>query len=745
MRAAARRARRAGSVALILFALAAGLVAAPVDAGAAGPSAAAGQPAATIELVDQPEWVQPGEPFTVVARVTDPPEGATVDMVVHDSVESRSEFRDTLDGELGRTRYRAEPAPVTATGAVEVGFTPSTDARLTGRGVYPVEVRLLDDDDEPVASTITYLTYLNEPPGPPLDVAVVVDIAAPPALQPDGSIDMSSDSVSWARQRIQAVEAAGAAPVTLAPLPETVEGLADSGAAGSALVDQLRELAATHQVVARPFVDIDLAALQDARIDSEAYAQSDAGANVSRSRLAVEPAPGIWLSGETWSTEGAQRAAAISFGRAVVPPTAVADSEDVPMSPVRLGDDGPIAMVSDADLAAHLTSDEGMVGAHRFLAELAITWLEAPSVTRGIVVHLPPDGDIDPEVVGTALAGLRGGQAAEAVPLTQIFDEVPPAEDGPTSVELAPAAAGPDLRALAPRITTARTRIGGASGLVDDPTAASTLDHMLLMVTGVDTPDRQRRPYLDSVDASLGQIAGAVTLPDAFRITLTTRTATVPIKLTNHTEENITVRVELDSDQLEFPDGDVLTPTLAPGTTRLDVRVRTRTSGAFTLDVTVTSPDDSFVLDRSTFDIRSTAISGVGLLLSVGSVLFLAIWWGRHLLRARRARGEDDPDEPAPASRRDDRVREPVAPGPPAPRPRARSTADLAPWAAQPAPRPAAPPPPPASPPAPPPGPPPPPGGAEAPPRERARSGAPEPYRPAHMARSRGRSASRRT
>jgi hypothetical protein len=52
----------------------------------------------------------------------------------------------------------------------------------------------------------------------------------------------------------------------------------------------------------------------------------------------------------------------------------------------------------------------------------------------------------------------------------------------------------------------------------------------------------------------------------------------------------------------------------------------------------VTSPDGSIVLDRSTFDVRSTAISGVGIFLSIGAGLFLAIWWARHWRDTRRSR-----------------------------------------------------------------------------------------------------------
>ena len=353
-----------------------------------------------------------------------------------------------------------------------------------------------------------------------------------------------------------------------------------------------------------------------------------------------------------------------------------------------------------------------------------------------MVVQIPPDADIDPQVVATALAALNDGQAVQGVPVTQIFTDIPPAADGPASVDLAPAERGPDLRSLAPRIETARSRISGVAGLLDDPDVKTSLDHALFMSTGVATPDGDRAAYVDWVEAELQNVAGAVTLPDEFRITLTTRSSTIPVQLTNNTEQALQVRVELDSDQLEFPDGEVLTPTLPPGTTRLEVRVRARTSGAFTLDVTVSSPDDTLVLDRSTFDIRSTAISGVGLLLSVGAGLFLAIWWGRHWRRTRRARRAEGAVPPSPAG-----VGPDVAPAP-ARAAAGRTTSTLAPWAARSV---APPPPPPAAAPS---GPPDPDAwtsrsdgrgrGARASRRD-------EPYRPAHMARSRSRSSTRRT
>jgi Family of unknown function (DUF6049) len=191
---------------------------------------------------------------------------------------------------------------------------------------------------------------------------------------------------------------------------------------------------------------------------------------------------------------------------------------------------------------------------------------------------------------------------------------------------------------VAGAVPPARRSIDGLGALIDDPGLASSLHQSLLASTGTDTPDTLRVPYVDRVNGALGSVQGAVTLPDQFRITLTSRASTIPIRLTNESDQNLTVRVELESDQLEFPDGSVLRPDLPPGTTTLDVPVRVRTSGAFTMDVEVTSPDGSIVLDTSTFDIRSTAISGVGLVLSVGAGLFLAVWWAKHWRSARRSR-----------------------------------------------------------------------------------------------------------
>jgi hypothetical protein len=496
-------------------------------------------------------------------------------------------------------------------------------------------------------------------------------------------------------------------PITLAPRPETIEALATAGGPeGTAVVDRMRGAAAGRRVIARPFVDIDLAALDDAGLLREANFQAEGGADVVREHLGVEPVGRVWLSGPTLGSDAAGIATDLQFERAVVPATAIippaagdaGDEPVAPLTPVRLGADGPMGVVSDPSLTSHLLSQDGVIAAHRFVAELAITWLEEPSVVRGATVRIPPDVPLDPDVVTTALGSLAGNQSVEVVPLEQLFRDVPPAD---SPVELAPHQVEDELDDIAGSLIVARRRVSGVGSVLDNPATGATLDESLLMSTGTDTPNAARRAYVARVQDAAGSLADLVTLPDEFRITLTTRSSSIPIRLTNLSEQELTVRVVLDGDQLEFPDGDAFTQVLPPGTTQVDVPVRTRTSGAFALRVTVTSPNGALVLDTSTFDVRSTVFSGVGIVLSIGAVLFLAVWWARHWHRSRRApvhATPGAPDTPAPAP-----------PAPPAPQVAAGADAGR-------------PPPPPATAPT------------------GAASDEESAYRPAHMARQRSRS-----
>jgi hypothetical protein len=616
-----------------------------------GPAAATPRQAApTIELVGQTTWVHAGDEFEVNVRLTGAPAGAALRLVVHDRITSRSRFRDTLDGDLGGIEHALDPEPLAASGSASGTFTTGFivgggGQGLEGRGVYPVEVQLVDARGSLLGTPlVTYLMYLFEPDvtwPEPLAVAVIVDVSGPPVLQPDGTPRPASTTIQRAQERADLLAAAPDVPLTLAPQPETLGGLVDGGGDGAAAAAALVEANGGRPVLARPYADVDLAALQESGLLAEADEQVDAGAGAMRNLFRREPVPGIWLSGPTLGDDAANQATGLGIERAVVPPSAVEEEPTraagaVPDAPVTLDDGGQRAMVSDPALAAHLTGDDGAVDAQRFLAELTAIWFEQPAIPRAVAVHVPGDADIDPSTVALALEGLSDGQDVQPVPLDQAFD-VPPDPSGPTTVSLVPHEVTDDLGGIAAPLRRARRGVSGVAGTVDSADGGS-LTRSLLLATGTGTPEGQRPAYVERVNAELGSLSGAVVLPDQFRITLTSRTSTIPVNITNNSDRPLKVRIEFDSGQLEFLDGDVIVQELPPGGTRLDVRVRALTSGGFPMGITVMSPDSTIELDRTTFDIRSTAVTGVGFVLSVGAGLFLAVWWARHWRSSRRSR-----------------------------------------------------------------------------------------------------------
>ena len=217
-----------------------------------------------------------------------------------------------------------------------------------------------------------------------------------------------------------------------------------------------------------------------------------------------------------------------------------------------------------------------------------------------------------------------------------------------------------DVRAVRAHISSFATIVAGSEvGKARIP----PLDRQVLIAESAGLDDDTRDAYFAGIGASIdGQLSGIVTPTDQ-RVTLTDRSGDIPLTIENQLDYPVDVRVVLTSAKVDFPEGNVRTVTLPPATpTQVDVAVKAKASGAFPLDVAVQSPDGSISLGTARYTVRSTAISGVGLLLSIGAGAFLLLWWARHWRSIRRDRrlvstthpsmrtapSPVDTDEPAP-------------------------------------------------------------------------------------------------
>jgi hypothetical protein len=613
------------------------------------------QAAVVLELVDQSTWVHQEDDFSVKFRVTGPLEGALVRLRIYDKLDSRRAFTDSLTGELGgenaaRPDVRlSELTPLDPFGTVEVRYPVGENgAGLNADdeyGVYPVKLVIADAGGDSLAELVTYLLLLPAPNEAfkPLSLAVVMDIGAPPSLQPDGRIDPGDNELDQIDRRISVIEQARSIPLTVAPVPETLDALVT---ADNAKLTALKNAMPGRPLLARPYVDIDLDSLSAANMLGQAPAEISAGAKTVENLLGQDYEHDIWLSGPTVGENEATALPGLGYPEAIVPSSAVTKipgRDDVSIAresqePVVLADGGPLAFVSDDALAQRLLGNRGRLDAQLFVAELTAIWSETPSRPRDMVVRIPAQGALDPAIVTRALADLAEGQAVKVIAIGQMVQQLALADgEQPVVAELAPKGEFDDLDSLRAPLDSAYLTVSGLASMLDDQALTSSLRQSLLVAPGAQTPTEKRQAYIDRVHETEAALVDTINTPTRFRITLTAREGTIPIRIENASEREVLVKVHLSSSQLEFPDGDSIDVRVPPGAKRVDVQVRTRASGAFPLGVSVTSPDGRIVLDRTTFTIRSTAISGVGLFLSIGAGLFLLIWWARHWRTARRS------------------------------------------------------------------------------------------------------------
>jgi len=641
---------------------------------------------ARMQLASQTPWVQPDGEFSMRLVLDDAllRSGRELAVSVYQRLTSRSAFALTLEDVFVGSPLRVAAAPVTelsrdAGAAVRVSVPVRSEAvavdpdgpdrlLLRREGVYPVRVEVRIEGGGRVLSRLT--THLVRLPAGgdvrPLSVAWVQPVTASPAHAPDGTVALADGGRRGLDRVLDGLTAAAGVPLTLAPVPETIEALAASAAAGEsggAGGDQgareesardaerlraIREAAGRRQVLAGPFAPVSTATLARSGLGDELVAHVTRGEDALASSLAVRPDRRTWLADEPLDERSIVELRRVGVQRLVVPGEAL-EPVDLPLTVTRPFEvQGALgrtvdAVAADSGLAAHFPTGpaaDPVLLAHHLLADLAVLYFDLPGVQRGVAVAPPAHWEPSARFLISALHGIDSSPIVEPVTVDGLFDTVPPGErDGEVLLRELADIEAPRLGLPPTAVRATRERLSGYAALTTptNPLLASA-EVPLLLATSSAVPRTERRRYLDGANAIVDEEVELIRAPDGEGITLTAREGSIPLTIQNLTGRPASVHLELDSDKLEFPAGSTRDVRLDQRNTTIEVTVRTRTSGAFPLGITVTSPDGRLLVSRTRITVRSTAVSGVGLVVTVGAGVFLAGWWGRHLRDGRRAR-----------------------------------------------------------------------------------------------------------
>jgi hypothetical protein len=260
-----------------------------------------------------------------------------------------------------------------------------------------------------------------------------------------------------------------------------------------------------------------------------------------------------------------------------------------------------------------------VLAAHHLLADLAVIASDRPGRARGVVAMPARSWRPSAAFLNTVLGGLVDAPVVAPAAVDTLFADVPAATTSRDAVLVrGQAAEVVDRPAPLPvdRIRAERRRLRSFSGMLDP---ANSLD------------DRLEEQLLVAQSSE-------VRVPESRTITLTARRGEIPVTVLSETGYPVRLEVRVTSERLTFADGGSRRIELARRNTTERFSVEARGSGAFPLRVRLFSPDGALSVGETRFTVRSTAFSGVGLVLSVGALGVLFAWWGRHATRTRRNR-----------------------------------------------------------------------------------------------------------
>lgn len=585
-------------------------------------------------------------PAVIRLRIADEPSTGTLRVRLYRPVTTRAELLEATSG--------SPPTPLLAEWTVENARVISTDDQGVVLSVpiqpprealtspifddprpLPLQLEVIDATGAAVRGLTTFLTPgADDPAGHALTVAVVLDLRLPPSHLADGSAAVDEASLGRVLGLAEVLIERSGVPLSVAVSPETLDGLALIGDDASVAV--LRAALQSRQLLTTTWTSLDLydwtrAVRIDVILDGlrkSAEALRWAGLEASPvmhvehppalrvARAVTEPATGV----------NAFVANAIGVEGGPLPPvTSIADASDRSY----------LLVQSDPSLSAMLQRADAELGAQWALAELSRMAAEG---TPGAVVVSAVAAEVEPAALALLLDGIDAGPSLDPATVDDVLARHAPV--GTASIAGTDRTSDPGDFGLymARRIQVEQRLEAYESFLPDDPFLTAPLRTLLAVSASEHLTTGERTGFLNAVDRQVTQGAAGVEFVGRGPITVTTRSADLPVTLVNNRAAPVTVALELASAEIAFTGDERGVFTLEAGRNELLVPVEVAASGRTSVRVTVTTPDQAsaITLATGTFTVRFADAEGIGFLILVLAAVALAAWWLQTLRRRAR-------------------------------------------------------------------------------------------------------------
>jgi hypothetical protein len=477
---------------------------------------------------------------------------------------------------------------------------------LPGPGVYPLQFEVTGPDGNQVASAVSHLIRL---PGETAEIEPV-PVAVALRVGRSGGLTVA-----------EAVELLERFPTT----PMTV--LVDHTAVGDAaieepdLVERFARAVEGHQIGAINPVALDVAALAEiGHLELFDRVRRD-GAKRLEEHLGRPVDTDVALLGDLPTAAAADHLAAAGV-RVLLGPTGTREGTLATIW-------GPITVLGpDEDLMQALGNPTA--NAYDALARLAVRF--GAGDTRPVLFSIDRASGVTDTELSIVLTGLAQPGIMTPVPVAAVASRA--------DRRLVPAERPrQDLRPTAALLEATLSDLDQYTAFyVNGPEPPSHLAEQVIAALATDVAPQRRTARLASVRADITRAFEVISLPEGRTVNLAATTSPLPLTLTSTAPGTRRVLIRFESDKLTFPfeAGGARLVDVEQGTSSFDFVVESRSIGVSPLDVVVSTPDGSRELARTRFTIRSTAVPGLGLLLSGAALVFLVGWWIVHATHRTR-------------------------------------------------------------------------------------------------------------
>ncbi len=593
---------------------------------------------------------------------------ATLVVTAYSQVDGRSDVASAIGGSLPRSLDSVDlsvaalehptPAQLRAVIPLETDTRSADRLQLPQSGVYPLMIEVYEGS-EVLAELLTFVHRLptaDEGYEAELPLAMVVATEEPVMLDADLNVTVDDDALEELATLADVLESS-AVPMAVRVPPALLAALPDAGPEGAALAERLRPLLRRNDLISAPSLPLDPSLAASAG-QQALYTQwlrdgedilGDVAATSSSSNIAIVDEPLSQAGGALLRDLGA---------RLLVLPVALYD--DLPGT---LGGFTDSSQLVQIEVNPGVTVDAAVVDRaidNTLARETSTPVLTAINTTADLLAMRQQieDGGGDPRRHGITLAtpdlslppsatvaaitdllaitpGLRPTSLADlSVSTDQLLNDGREAIVGlPTEVE----------GSIADRAALSASLALEAASVVsmlpaDDPRSTEWAYLAGILPTSALTDERVAT-IRDVLRYQYATILNSIVLPEHFSFTLTGRRSEVPVKLRNTSDTALTVKVQMSSPKLLFPDPPQLVTVEPGGYGEVNIRIEARTNGSFGVSLEVLTPTGDVAIGPPVpLTATVTALSGLGNLVTGALLLVLLTWWVRHVRQNKRKR-----------------------------------------------------------------------------------------------------------